>query len=83
MNHDPLTALPPHILARVTGDRRRRLVEYLLRWGQPIAALACLDCWLTAQPHLITLREARARVLIELARVEAALDILEGLDAER
>jgi ATP-dependent DNA helicase RecQ len=83
MYHDRLTILPSHILARITGDRRRRLVEYLLRWGEPSAALACLDCWLATQPHLITLREARARVLIELAGAEAALDILDGIDAER
>jgi hypothetical protein len=63
--HDPLISLPAHILTHVTGDRRRRLLEYLLRWGEPAAALACVDCWLGGQPHLATLREARARVLIE------------------
>src|SRR5687768_15815423 len=83
MNHDPMTNLPPHILAHITGDRRRRLIEYLLRWGEPAAALACLDCWLATQPPLITLREARARVLIELGRVEAALDSLDAIDTER
>jgi ATP-dependent DNA helicase RecQ len=83
MYHDPMVNLPPHILAHVTGERRRRLVEYLLRWGEPDAALASLDCWLAAQPHLITLREARARVQIELGRAEVALDSLDAIDAER
>src|SRR5690242_11433173 len=80
---DPLVSLPDHILAHITGERRRRLVEYLLRWRAPGGALACLDCWLAAQPHLATLREARARVLIELGRAEEALAALDEIDAER
>ena len=80
---DTLTALPAHLIAHVTGERRKRLLEYLLRWGEPDAARACLDTWLEAQPHLATLREARARVLIEMAQSEAALPILDELDAER
>ncbi|HEX9374096.1 MAG TPA: DEAD/DEAH box helicase, partial [Roseiflexaceae bacterium] len=80
---DPLTTLPPHILAHITGDRRRRLVEYLLRWGAPAAALACLECWLAAQPHLATLREAAARAQLDLGRAEAALAGLDEIDAER
>src|SRR5215207_600144 len=81
--HDPLTTLPTHILAHVTGDRRKRLLEYLLRWGEYTAALACLDCWLAGQPHLATLREARARVLIEQDRVQPALEALDQIDEER
>src|SRR5215470_8578665 len=80
---DPLTSLPPHILAHIPGDRRRRLAEYLLRWGEPTAALDCLESWLATQPHLATLREARARVLIELGRAEEALDNLDAIDAQR
>src|SRR4051794_33418307 len=81
--HDPLISLPSHILAHITGDRRKRLLEYLLRWGEPAAALACLDCWLGNQPHLATLREAHARVLIELARAQPALETLDQIDDER
>jgi ATP-dependent DNA helicase RecQ len=83
IQHDPLISLPSHILAHVTGDRRKRLLEYLLRWGEPAAALACLDRWLDGQPHLATLREVRARVLTELGQAQAALDTLDQLDAER
>ncbi|MFL5803954.1 MAG: RecQ family ATP-dependent DNA helicase [Roseiflexaceae bacterium] len=80
---DLLVTLPDHILIHITGERRRRLVEYLLRWGGPAAALRALDGWLAAQPHLATLREARARVLIELGRAEEALAALDAIDAER
>src|SRR5262245_33139724 len=80
---DSLISLPDHILAHITGERRRRLSEYLLRWGEPDAALRTLDVWLAAQPHLATLREARARVLIELERPAEALIALDALDSER
>jgi superfamily II DNA helicase RecQ len=80
---DSLVDLPEHILAHITGERRRRLVEYLLRWGEPAAALRALDAWLAIQPHLATLREARARVLTELDRAADALAALDAIDAER
>jgi ATP-dependent DNA helicase RecQ len=83
VKHDPLISLPAHILAHITGERRKRLLEYLLRWGEHAAALACLDCWLGDQPHLATLREARARVLIERERAQPALETLDQIDAER
>ncbi|MEO7912855.1 MAG: RecQ family ATP-dependent DNA helicase, partial [Roseiflexaceae bacterium] len=83
MQHDPLISLPTHILAHITGERRRHLLEYLLRWGEYTGAQACLDYWLGDQPHLATLREARARVLIEQGRVQSALDTLDQIDAER
>jgi ATP-dependent DNA helicase RecQ len=80
---DPLLSLAPHILAHITGQRRKRLLEYLLRWDAPAAALACTACWLSSQPHLATLREARARVLIELGRAQSALETLDEIDYER
>jgi ATP-dependent DNA helicase RecQ len=83
IQHDPLIGLPTHILAHITGERRKRLLEYLLRWGEHAAALACLDFWLAGQPHLATLREARARVLIEQDRVQPALETLDEIDEER
>jgi ATP-dependent DNA helicase RecQ len=83
MLNDTLIALPDHLLARVTGDRRRRLVEYMLRWGAPDAARQALEAWLAGQPQLVTLREAYARVLLELERPADALALLDELDAER
>ena len=83
IQHDSLISLPAHIIAHVTGERRKRLLEYLLLWGEPAAALVCLDCWLVDQPHLATLREARARMLIELERAQPALETLDQIDAER
>src|SRR5438093_6470307 len=80
---DPLLSLAPHILAHITGERRKRLLEYLLRWDAPADALACTACWLDSQPHLATLREARARVLIELGRAQSALETLDEIDYER
>jgi ATP-dependent DNA helicase RecQ len=82
-HNEPLAALPEHVLAHVTGERRRRLVEYLLRWHAPQAALRCLEVWLGDQPHLATLREARARALLECGRAAEALPPLDELDAER
>src|SRR5438093_5619014 len=80
---DTLSDLSDHILAHITGERRKRLVEYLLRWGEPAVALSALDGWLAAQPHLVTLREARARVLLELGRAEDTVGALDEIDAER
>ena len=81
--HDPLSSLPAHVLAHITGERRKHLLEYLLRWDEHSGALACLDCWLAGQPHLATLREACARVLIEQDRVQPALETLDQIDDER
>ena len=80
---DSLTSLPDHVLAPITGERRRKLVEYLARWGEHATALAYLDVWLAAQPGLATLRELRATMLIELAGPAEALALLDTLDAER
>ncbi len=80
---NPLLELPPAALALVTGDRRKRLVSYLNRWGHHDACLAYLDVWLADQPTSVMLREGRARVLVELGRGAEALAILDQLDAER
>ena len=80
---DSLTSLPDHVLAHITGERRRKLADYLARWGEHTAALAYLDVWLAAQPGLATLRELRATMLIERACPAEALTLLDALDAER
>jgi ATP-dependent DNA helicase RecQ len=78
-----LLEIPPAALALVAGDPRKRLVGYLTRWGHHQALLAYLDAWLAAQPASVTLREGRARVLVELGRGAEALAALDALDAER
>ncbi len=80
---NPLLELPPAALALVAGEARKRLVSYLSRWGHHDALLAYLELWLADQPSSVTLREARARVLVELGRGSEALSMLDQLDTER
>lgn len=80
---NPLLDLPSASRALLTGEPRRRLVNYLNRWGYHEILLRYLDDWLALQPGAVTLREGRARVLIELGRGEEALAILDAIDAER
>ncbi|MBC8161532.1 MAG: hypothetical protein H7Z42_09980, partial [Roseiflexaceae bacterium] len=80
---DALTTLPAHVLGHITGERRKKLVEYLARWGQQPAALACVEVWLQGSPQLATLREMRANLLIELGQADESLVMLDDIDAER
>lgn len=78
-----LTTLPAAIVQRISGERRKRLLDYLMRWREYPAATAYLTIWLEAQPFLATLRQAYASVLIEQGNGAAALDLLDAIDAER
>ncbi|HMQ29362.1 MAG TPA: RecQ family ATP-dependent DNA helicase [Chloroflexaceae bacterium] len=78
-----LLELPPAALALVVGAARKGLVAYLSRWGHHDALLAYLDAWLADQPASVTLREGRARVLVDMGRGAEALALLDALDAER
>ncbi|NTU85265.1 MAG: RecQ family ATP-dependent DNA helicase, partial [Chloroflexales bacterium] len=80
---NPLLEIPPAALALVAGDARKRLVAYLSRWGHHDALLAYLDAWLEDQPASVTLREGRARVLVDQGRGAEALAALDQIDAER
>ncbi|NTV64101.1 MAG: RecQ family ATP-dependent DNA helicase, partial [Oscillochloris sp.] len=80
---NPLLDLASAALSLIAGDTRRRLVSYLNRWGYSETLLRYLDAWLLDQPASVTLREARARVLVDLDRGEEALTILSAIDAER
>ncbi len=78
-----LLDLPPVALAIMRGDWRARLIAYLHRWGHDAVLLAYLNQWLAAQPGSATLREKRAVTLSATGEAEAALPILDALDAER
>ena len=80
---NPLLEIPPAALALVAGEARKRLVGYLSRWAHHDALLAYLDAWLAEQPASVTLREGRARTLVELGHGEAAFPILDQIDGER
>lgn len=83
MQENSLLTLPVAALDLFAGDRRQRLIRYLLRWGHCSVALHYLDQWLAYQPGSVTLREQRARILIAHGELTAALALLDAIDAER
>ena len=80
MNQDTLAqlGLSPDQTTHITGNRRKRLISFLLRWEQYEAALACLDEMLALNPDLVSLLDAKARALLGLAQPQAALDVMQG-----
>lgn len=80
---NPILDIAPVALSLIAGDSRKRLVSYLNRWGESDTLLRYLETWLVDQPTSVTLREARARVLVDLFRGDEALSILAEIDSER
>ncbi len=78
MNCDALTqlGLSPDQTTHITGRQRTRLINFLLRWEQYEAALACLEEMLAITPNLVTLHDARTRALLGLGQPDAALDVM-------
>ncbi len=83
MSPDALLLLTPTQLQPVKGERRNQLITYLKSAGEYPTLLHYLEVWLGGDPHLATLRQARAEVLVALGQLEAALAELDALDAER
>ena len=80
MNQDTLAqlGLSPDQTTHITGNRRKRLIGFLVRWEQYEAALACLDEMLALDPNLVSLLDAKARALLGLGQPQAALDVMQG-----
>ncbi len=69
--------LSPDLAARLSGNPRTRLVNFLLRWEQYETALLCLDPMLARDPHLVSLHDAKARALLGLNQTGAALETMQ------
>jgi ATP-dependent DNA helicase RecQ len=80
MHQDTLTelGLAPDQTTHITGNRRSRLVNFLLRWEQFAAALACLDEMLALSPDLVGLHDSKARALLGLEQPDAALEVMQA-----
>ena len=70
--------LSPERSARMTGVRRTRLINFLLRWEQHPAALACLERMLASTPDRVGLLDAKTRALLGLGEVDAALEVAQA-----
>jgi ATP-dependent DNA helicase RecQ len=68
--------LSPEQTTHISGRQRTRLINFLLRWEQHAAALACLEELIQANPTLVSLRDAQARALVGLERPDEALDAM-------
>jgi ATP-dependent DNA helicase RecQ len=80
MSQDTLThlGLSPDQTTHITGNRRSRLINFLLRWEQHEAALACLDEMIPLNPRQVSLYDARVKALLGLDQPDAALDVMQA-----
>ncbi|MGD9100696.1 MAG: RecQ family ATP-dependent DNA helicase [Anaerolineae bacterium] len=80
MDQDTLTqlGLAPDQATHITGNRRSRLINFLLRWEQFEAALACLDEMLALNPDLVGLHDSKTRALLGLEQPDAALEVMQA-----
>jgi ATP-dependent DNA helicase RecQ len=59
------------------GNRRSRLLNFLLRWGHLEVLHACLDVLIPANPTLVSLLDLRARAFLAQSRPNDALEVME------
>ena len=63
--------------AQITGRRRTRLINFLLRWEQYETVLVCLDKMLAVKPDWVGLLDSKAQALLGLEKANAALDVIQ------
>jgi len=68
--------LTPEQTPQFSGRLRGRLVYFLLRWKHHMVLAACLDDLIAANPDLVSLLDARARMLVDQGLPNAALDTM-------
>jgi tetratricopeptide (TPR) repeat protein len=78
MNQDTLKelGLTPAATRRIIGNRRTRLINFLLRWEEYEGALACLEEMMAFYSELVSLHDAKARALLGLGQPDAALEVM-------
>ncbi|MBN1814040.1 MAG: RecQ family ATP-dependent DNA helicase [Anaerolineae bacterium] len=69
-------------IPQLTGKRRSRLLNYLLRWERIEEAHACLDVLVPAHPTLVSLLDVRVKALLvqgraDQSRLDEALAVME------
>jgi ATP-dependent DNA helicase RecQ len=68
--------LTPQEALQLPSRLRNSLVRFLLRWKHHTALAACLEELIPASPSLVSLLDARARMLLDEGLLHAALDTM-------
>jgi ATP-dependent DNA helicase RecQ len=85
MNQDTLKelGLTPAATRHIIGNRRTRLINFLLRWEEYEGALACVEEMMAFYSGLVTLHDAKARALLGLGQPDAALEVMHARHERR
>jgi ATP-dependent DNA helicase RecQ len=80
MTYDTLAqlGLHPDQTTSLTGNRRSRFINFLLRWEEYEAASACLEGMLAGNPERVGLYDAHARALLGLGQPDAAVEVMQA-----
>lgn len=70
--------LSPAQCTPITGPRRTRLINFLLRWEQHETALACAERMLVTAPDRVSLLDAKTEALLGLGAADAALAVAQA-----
>ncbi len=83
MQTDPLTALDltPANVPSLSTNLRRKLTDYLLRWGHFDQARRCLQQTLVTRPDLVSIYDDLARAYLGLDQPDRALEIMRRREA--